>query len=150
MPHAPAMQAAAALAAVAQRRAQAPQLSGSLAKLASQPSSTLALQLPKPASQVTAHALAAQLEAALARAGHALPHAPQFAAELRTSVSQPLAALPSQLPEPAVQVMVHAPAVHTGAPPGPGGHTVPQAPQLATLFNVRVSQPLAAMPSQSP
>ncbi len=66
------------------------------------------------------------------------------------SVSQPLAALPSQLPCPAAQVIVHAPAEQMGVAPGPGGQTLPHIPQFETLFETMVSQPLVATPSQSP
>ena len=41
-------------------------------------------------------------------------------------------------------VSVHAPPVHVC----PLGHAVPQEPQWLGLFEVSVSQPLAAMPSQ--
>ena len=98
MPQVAPAQVAVALVAAAQRRAQAPQLSGSAMSDASQPSVTLALQLPKPAVHVTEQKLPAHDEVELARAGHALPHAPQFITEVRVSVSQPLAAFMSQLP----------------------------------------------------
>ena len=117
---------------------------------ASHPSVTEELQLPKPALHVTVHALAAHPGVLLALAGQAFPHAPQFITAVRTSVSHPLAALPSQLPCPVAQVMVHMLAEQTADAPGPGGQTFPQRPQFETLFEVIVSQPLVVSPSQSP
>jgi hypothetical protein len=44
---------------------------------------------------------------------HARPHAPQFAVDVASVVSQPFSALPSQLPKPAVQApMTHVPLLH--------------------------------------
>jgi hypothetical protein len=62
---------------------------------------------------------------------HAWAHAPQLAMSARTSVSQPLATLPSQLPKPALHERAHAPAAHPGIPFAPDGHTAPQLPQFA-------------------
>jgi len=61
-----------------------------------------------------------------------------------------LAALPSQLPKPAMQeVMEHAPAEQTEVALG-RVHELPQAPQLVALLRRSVSQPLLAAPSQLP
>jgi hypothetical protein len=81
---------------------------------------------------------------------HALPHAPQLAADVLRLVSQPLAALPSQLPNPALHVpMPQRPAVHTPVALA-GAHATPHPPQCARAVVTLVSQPLAALPSQSP
>jgi hypothetical protein len=58
--------------------------------------------------------------------------------------------LPSQSAKPAVQVMAQRPAAQAGTALSAPMHTVPQAPQWETLVPVLVSQPLAALPSQSP
>ena len=63
-------------------------------------------------------------------------------------VSQPLAALPSQLPNPALHVMPQVPAGQVGVPLVVS-HTVVQDPQCNGLFRL-VSQPLAGLLSQSP
>ncbi len=54
---------------------------------------------------------------------------------------------PSRGP-PAAQLMPQAPLVQVGAALARAGHTAPQSPQLPTVLS-RVSQPLAALPSQS-
>jgi hypothetical protein len=70
----------------------------SVAVFTSQPLEGSPSQSAKPVAQVvTAHALAAQVAVALGSA-HARPHAPQLAALVRRSVSQPLPAAPSQSP----------------------------------------------------
>ena len=64
-------------------------------------------------------------------------------------VSQPLTALPSQLPKPALHVGTHAPDVQV-VEPFAFTHCVVQAPQLERLVLVLVSQPFEALPSQLP
>ena len=64
-------------------------------------------------------------------------------------VSQPLAIRPSQSANPALQRILQAPAEQIGTALGTGEHTTPQVPQLFTLVLTFVSQPLAALPSQS-
>jgi hypothetical protein len=65
-------------------------------------------------------------------------------------VSQPLTALPSQLPKPAVQLVnPHAPPTHAAPFVFAGtGHALPHAPQLVTDVASRASQPLALIMSQ--
>jgi len=87
--------------------------------------------------------------AALAAAGHALPHAPQCAAEVCVFVSQPFAAFPSQLPYPEVQASPHALAMHVPVAFAPLGQTLPHCPQLAGSADSKVSQPSAIMLLQS-
>ena len=94
------------------------------------------------------HAPAAQPAVALASA-HAAPQRPQLDGVVLRLVSQPLAALPSQSPKPAVQVTPHAPAAQV-AVPLVASHALPQRPQFATVVARLVSQPLAGLPSQSP
>jgi hypothetical protein len=62
-------------------------------------------------------------------------------------VSQPLLTKPSQLPKPALQVMVQLPAVQA-AVPLLLLQTLPQLPQLLVLLRF-TSQPLAGLLSQS-
>ena len=79
---------------------------------------------------------------------HAMPHAPQWATVVAVPVSQPLAALPSQLPKPAAQLATaHAPAEQVGVALG-RTQALAQRPQLATEVARLTSQPLAALPSQ--
>ncbi|MFO0627818.1 MAG: hypothetical protein U0325_19575 [Polyangiales bacterium] len=132
----------------AQVRPQAPQFARLLVRLTSQPSVALLLQSAKPVLQVPrAQALLAQVAAALAKA-HTRPQAPQWRTSVTVFTSQPLAALPSQLPKPMLHAMPQAPAVHEGEALARVGHWVPQAPQFAALVLVFTSQPFIAMPSQ--
>src|SRR5579864_5149337 len=89
---------------------QPPQLLGSTPMLVSQPSTAAPLQSAQPALQAaTVQLPAAPAGTALGRL-HAAPQPPQFAASVRMSCSQPLAALPSQSAKPALQLAItHAP-----------------------------------------
>jgi hypothetical protein len=79
---------------------------------------------------------------------HADPHEPQFERLVFRFVSQPLPALPSQLPRPGLHVDTpHTPFTQFGVPP-PLGQTFPQLPQLLMSVAVLVSQPLFRLPSQ--
>ena len=71
---------------------------------------------------------------------------PQFAV-VSSATSQPLAALPSQLPKPAEHDTEHAPRLHEAVPFVPL-QAVPHAPQFPALVCVFVSQPLLGLPSQ--
>ena len=61
--------------------------------------------------------------------------------------SQPLFALPSQFPKPALQTMLHVPLPQLGVP-FVELQALPQLPQWATVFKL-TSQPFPALPSQS-
>ncbi len=78
-----------------------------------------------------------------------VPHAPQFDALVVVSTSQPLAALPSQLLQPASQVRPQAPAPQVGVEWGPDAQVTPQPPQEVTAER-SVSQPLDALQSAKP
>jgi hypothetical protein len=80
---------------------------------------------------------------------HTVPHPPQFVALVVVLVSQPFAALPSQLPKPALHVGTQALAVQVVLPFGLL-QGLAQTPQLLMLFVVLVSQPFEALPSQFP
>lgn len=69
-------------------------------------------------------------------------------ADVSRRASQPLASFPSQLPEPSKHTIPQCPNVHTGIAPG-DGHRIPHPPQWLKSVRVSVSQPLAAIPSQS-
>ena len=120
-----------------------PQLASSVCRLASQPSSLFMLQLPKPASQTVMPqpTPATQTPGVFGRA-QALPQVTQFEVVVR-SASQPLVALPSQLPNPVLQVpMVHVDDTHgVAAALVRVGQTVSQPPQLLALLVVLISQP---------
>jgi hypothetical protein len=80
---------------------------------------------------------------------HELPHLLQLFWSVSRLASHPLLlALPSQLPQFALQLIWQAPRLHDALPLAPL-HDAPQAPQFDTLVCVFVSHPLAGMPSQS-
>jgi hypothetical protein len=79
---------------------------------------------------------------------HALPHAPQFCTLFVVAVSQPLATLASQLPNPAAQRMLHTPDAQD-ATPFVVSQARPQPPQFFALASTFVSHPFDATPSQS-
>ncbi len=66
-----------------------------------------------------------------------------------TSVSQPFAALPSQLPRPALQVNPQTDAVHVALAPVGAAQARPHIPQLPRLVRVSTSQPSEGLPLQS-
>jgi hypothetical protein len=82
----------------AQRSPHPPQCAALDATKTSQPLRASPSQSLKPASQVTPHMAIAQVATALGPAGQARPQAPQCATLRASSVSQPLAAAPSQSP----------------------------------------------------
>jgi hypothetical protein len=98
-----------------------PQLFVAVDVFVSQPFAGLPSQSPRLASHTNAHRPAAHTLVALARAGHAVPHALQLAGSLLRLTHAPL-----QLVRPAVQLVAHTPAEHTW----PAAHVRPQAPQL--------------------
>ena len=132
----------------AQARPQAPQLALSVCAETSQPSAAAPLQSRKPLAQrATRHA--PPLQAPVALGGrHARLQPPQWVSEPLVSVSQPLAATPSQSPKPGLQASVHTPPPQRGTPFAEG-HTAPQAPQWLTSEVTAVSQPLETTRSQS-
>ncbi|MBI5518035.1 MAG: hypothetical protein HY909_29965 [Deltaproteobacteria bacterium] len=110
--------------------AQPPQLPLSVRRSASQPSPAAPSQSAKPAAQVaTAQEPAAQVATALARV-HARPQLPQCAAVVVRSVSQPLAAVPSQSPYPEAQdCTTHSPAAQPLVARS-SAQAIPHIPQL--------------------
>jgi hypothetical protein len=143
--HAPAMHDAPAFAN-AHCWPQPPQFVALVERSVSQPA-IMALQSPKPGGQVpVAHVPAAQIAPV---PGHTFPHVPQFVGEMPVFVSQPFVALPSQSAKPALHApSAHIPAVQSGVAFAKV-QVLPQAPQFERVSS-GVSQPFAAMPSQSP
>lgn len=145
--HAPVVHVAVAWAS-AQRTSHPPQWVVVLV-CTSQPSLATPLQLRHPDWQRNPHVCERQTGLECAPYVQALPHAPQLAVE-PSEVSQPLADCASQLPHPPAQgPIAHAPAAQV-APALAKAQRVPQAPQLLGSVVRLVSQPLAALPSQSP
>jgi hypothetical protein len=77
-----------------------------------------------------------------------VPHPPQFCVLPVVVVSHPLDTLASQFPNPAAQVMLHAPEAQN-ANPFVALHPSPQPPQCPALVSVFASHPFDATPSQS-
>jgi hypothetical protein len=109
---------------------QPPQCARALCVSTSQPFAALPSQFAKPMLQLAIpHEPIAHEPVAFAGA-HAIPQPPQCARALCVFVSQPLAALPSQLPKPALQLAIpHAPIAHEGVAFATV-HALPHAPQL--------------------
>lgn len=135
--------------ALEQEVPQAPQLPTLVCVLTSQPLAATPSQLPNPGLQVpSVHDPDAHDSEALAKSQIA-PQEPQLVSVVRL-VSQPFAALPSQFPNPGLQLPIwHAPPKQD-APALVKLHTVVQLPQWVGLFVVLVSQPLPTLPSQLP
>lgn len=125
-----------------------PQFAVVLVRFTSQPVDAKPSQLPKPALQAIE-------QVPLPHEGvpfvllHAWPQPPQWAVDVFVFVSQPFTALPSQLPNPALQVGTQAPEVQVVVP-FEFTHCVPQAPQFERLVFVLVSHPVEALLSQLP
>jgi hypothetical protein len=113
----------------------------------SQPFAIFPSQLAKPALHaLTTHVLLVHTEAAFAST-QARPQAPQLFRSDASGVSQPLTALPSQLPNPGLHVSEHIAALHVEVPFMPA-HTKPHMPQLFRSDATCVSQPMAGFASQ--
>jgi len=121
----------------------------SVVRFVSQPFPALPSQLPKPVVQPESwHAPARHVGLPFVKL-HTWPQVPQFPELVPVLVSQPFATLPSQLPNPAVHAIEHAPALHDGVPLALE-HAAPQVPQFPVLVFVLVSQPFPLLPSQLP
>jgi hypothetical protein len=127
----------------------APQFDVLVDRFASQPFDAWPSQLPKPVLHVPrTHPPPEQAAPAFANE-HALPQLPQSVTEVFVLVSHPFDAMPSQLPNPAVQVGTQAPVVQTVVP-WAFVQALLQAPQSERLVLVFVSQPFAGLLSQLP
>jgi hypothetical protein len=100
--------------------------------------------------QVKPQVPAVQVVVAFARAGQTFPQLPQLLTVVLRFTSHPLAARPSQLPQPALHVKPQVPAAQVAVALGGVAQTLPHAPQLLTVVLRFTSHPLAARPSQLP
>lgn len=126
-----------------------PQFDVEVFVLTSQPVDAMPSQFPNPVLHAMVHAPSEQPGDPFVPL-HTVPQPPQFEALVSVLVSQPLLALPSQLPNPELQApSVHTPLAHDSLAFA-RSQTAPQAPQLARLVFVLVSHPLAELPSQLP
>jgi hypothetical protein len=146
-PHWPLVQVAVPFV-VLQTLLQAPQLDKSELILDSQPFEYLPSQFWKFVLQ----ALTTQAEFRQAAlpfwATQVVPHVPQLVALLVVVASQPLLTSPSQLPNPAAQVILQTLPEQLGVP-CELLHVAPHCPQLAAFVAVSASQPFDALWSQS-
>lgn len=126
---------------------QPPQLLTLVSRFVSQPLMALPSQLANPPAHSGAQLPPEQLVVPFGLV-QVVPHAPQLPMLDCVFVSQPLLALPSQLPKPALQVGTQLISEHWVEPLALVQPT-PQPPQLVTLVS-GVSQPLSALPSQLP
>ena len=120
---------------------QLPQCSGSLARMTQLPE-----QLVCPDWQVTPQTPPEQRDPPT----HTVPQAPQLALSVRVSTSQPLAATRSQSAKPGEQAAIVQPPDEQAAVALGSAQARPQTPQFATAVWRFISQPFAAVPSQSP
>ena len=128
---------------------QPPQLFASAVVAVSQPFFGLPSQSAYPAVHAGTQTLAVQTVVPCALL-HAWPHAPQLVTLVARFASHPFTGLPSQLPNPPLQVGTQVPAVHVVVPLTLW-HAVPQAPQLETFVFRFASHPFPpAFPSQLP
>jgi hypothetical protein len=136
---------------IGQARPQPPQLAASLCRFTQRPGLPgAAPHTVWPAAHEPPQVPIAHVAVPPTGAGHTLPQRPQLVAVVLRLVSQPLAALPSQSPKPALQVSRHAPAVQAAVWFAPAVHARPQAPQCMSEVPVLVSHPLALFMSQLP
>jgi hypothetical protein len=107
-------------------------------------------QLPKPAPHVNPQTPVAHVDVAFARAGHAIPQPPQFAALVLVFTSQPSNPFPLQLPKPALHAIPHTRAAHVAVPFAGTAQRVPHAPQCSGLLVMSTSHPSVATALQLP
>jgi hypothetical protein len=146
----PIAQPAVALAPTVHALRQRPQWAALVEVFTSQPFAALPSQSAKPGRHAKPQVLRSQVGVAFATAGHRLPQRPQCDASSRSSVSQPVAAIPLQSPKPPAQAAgAHTPMRHATVAFGKGAHTVPHAPQFVMSFWRFVSHPSVALRLQS-
>jgi hypothetical protein len=95
----------------------------------------------EPALQVKPHVPAVQVAVPLAGVGQTWPQPPQLLTSVWVFVSQPFAALASQLAKPALQVNPHVPPLQVAVALAGVAQTLPQAPQLLTSLCTLVHTP---------
>jgi hypothetical protein len=146
--HAPLMHSGVALFAL-QAWPHWPQLATLVARFDSHPLLRLASQLPYPVAHARPHTPALQAGLLFGLDVQMTPHAPQFRMLFCVMVSQPFAALLSQLPYPVTQEEIaQVPVAHVVLALD-SAHATPQAPQSVFVSRL-ASQPFAGSPSQLP
>jgi len=149
-PQVPLPQVALAWAGAAHARPHAPQCEVLVRVSTSQPLLALPSQSPKPAAQaVSPHTPDSQAALALL-SEQRCPQRPQCVLLVRRLVSQPLDSTRSQSSKPTAQVRRQVDPTHAGTLLAGAGHARAHAPQCEVLVRVSTSQPLLALPSQSP
>ena len=124
-PQVPVVQVETAFARAGHTLPQPPQLRVSVAVDDSQPLALAPSQSARPKRQVVAQVPAVHIAVDVEVPEHARPHDPQLPVEVRRSVSQPLAAMPSQLPQPDSHTKPQVPAVQVAITARAGtGHGV--------------------------
>jgi len=114
----------------------------------SQPFASLASQLPHPALQAWIWQVPLEHVAEACPRLQAVPHVPQLLS-MFNSASHPFASLPSQFPQPALQIRIeHEPVEHEAVALA-RAHAVAHPPQLARVLSCS-SHPFALLPSQFP
>jgi hypothetical protein len=134
-------------------RVQLPQWSASAPRFTSQPSSAVGavgwLQFPYGALHVESQTPPLHDRLATFEFEHTRAHCPQLLTLVLTLVSQPSSAVGAvgwvQLPKPELQVELHTPPVHDSDATFVVAQARAQAPQLAVLVFVLVSQPSSAV-----
>jgi len=134
----------------AQTFLQPPQLLGSVAVSTSHPFAAAMSQSWKPVLQLAIVQTPAAQPLTAFGSMHALPQPPQLPGLVSVLVSQPLAALPSQL----AKLGMHAPRphvafMHAGVAFAAGAHALPHEPQFAGSVAEVDSQPSAGVALQS-
>ena len=147
-PHVPAVHVLVAFTTTGQARAHAPQLSGSLASVASQPLAADPSQSALPAMHVNPQVVPLQVAVAFAAPAQIVPHAPHEDGSERLA-SHPLARFVSQLPKPAEHASPQVRFAQVGVACAPPAHAVAQPPQWSGSVRRSTSQPLAGLLSQS-
>ena len=98
-------------------------------------------QFPKPGWQRKPQVAPEHVESAFARAGHAVPHAPQFSGSVLRTASHPVASSPSQSSVPGAQLTTrHIDAAHPAVALS-SAQTTPQPPQFSTSCEVSRQRP---------
>ncbi len=150
-PHAPPAHTPVAWAALGHRTPQVPQWFVVDSRSVSQPLLMTPSQLPQPASHTIPHVPFKQATVACGYVPvHAWLHPPQWAMFWLKSASHPLAAVPSQFPQPVWQLNPHVPLTQVAVACAGTGQTLPQVPQWLVLVDRFTSHPLLAVPSQLP
>jgi hypothetical protein len=125
----------------------APQFASVLSGV-SQPSAADPLQLPNPGSHIAiAQPPATHMPDAFAGSQNT-PHPPQFASDVRVSISQPLEATPSQSAKPVEQAVIWQLPLAQLSVAFARLQVVPHEPQFAAVVS-GASQPFESTPSQS-